>query len=145
MICHNSLASYFLSWGPPWSWLYGSWIYNYLCNQCLSLLKLWVRIPFMRGVLNTKLCGKICQWLAAGRLFSPGTPVSSTNKTDHHDIITEILCTVIIIFLPTFIAFLRSNNTFLILISRIYQFILSLLLFDQGQPDIQCRYVCMIS
>jgi hypothetical protein len=29
------------------SWLYGSWIYNYLCNQCLSPLKLWVRTPFM--------------------------------------------------------------------------------------------------
>ena len=24
-----------------------SWIYNYLCNQCLSPLKLWVRTPFM--------------------------------------------------------------------------------------------------
>jgi len=24
------------------SWSYGSWIYNYLCNQCLSPLKLWV-------------------------------------------------------------------------------------------------------
>jgi hypothetical protein len=23
--------------GPSWSWSYGSWIYNYLCNQCLSL------------------------------------------------------------------------------------------------------------
>ena len=28
-----------------------------------------------------------------GRWFSPGTPVSSTNKTDHHDI-TEILLKV---------------------------------------------------
>jgi hypothetical protein len=27
--------------GPSWSWLHGSWIYNYLCNQCLSPLKLW--------------------------------------------------------------------------------------------------------
>jgi hypothetical protein len=26
---------------------YGSWIYNYLCNQCLSSLQLWVRTPFM--------------------------------------------------------------------------------------------------
>jgi hypothetical protein len=26
----------------------------------------------------------------AGRWFSPGTPISSNNKTDHHDI-TEIL------------------------------------------------------
>ena len=31
--------------GPSWS--YGSWIYNYLCNQCLSPLKLWVWTPFM--------------------------------------------------------------------------------------------------
>jgi hypothetical protein len=23
--------------GPSWSWLYGSSIYNFLCNQCLSL------------------------------------------------------------------------------------------------------------
>ena len=32
-----------------------------------------------RGVLDTKLCDK-------GRCLSPGTPVSSTNKTDLHDI-----------------------------------------------------------
>jgi hypothetical protein len=36
---------------------------------------------------------KACQWLAAGRWFSPGTPISSTNKTDLHDI-TEILLKV---------------------------------------------------
>ena len=28
-------------------WLYGSWIYNYLCNQCLSPLKLLVLITIM--------------------------------------------------------------------------------------------------
>ena len=22
--------------GTPWPWSYGSWIYNYLCNQCLG-------------------------------------------------------------------------------------------------------------
>jgi len=33
--------------GQSWSWSYGSWIYNYLCNQYLSPLKLWVWIPFM--------------------------------------------------------------------------------------------------
>ena len=32
---------------PSWSWSYGSWIYNYLCNQCISPLTLWVRIPLM--------------------------------------------------------------------------------------------------
>jgi hypothetical protein len=45
------------------------------------------------SVLDTTLCDKVCQWLAAGQWFSPGTPVSSTNKTDRHDI-TEILLKV---------------------------------------------------
>jgi hypothetical protein len=31
--------------GSSWSWLYGSWIYSYLCNQCISPLKLWIRTP----------------------------------------------------------------------------------------------------
>ena len=79
--------------GPSWSWSYGSWIYNYLCNQCLLQLTLWVLILFRRGLLNTKLCDKVSQWLLAGWWFSPGTPVSSTNKTDHHDI-AEILLKV---------------------------------------------------
>jgi len=26
--------------GPWWTWSYGGWIYNYLCNQCPSSLKL---------------------------------------------------------------------------------------------------------
>ena len=33
--------------GLSWSWSYGSWIYNYLCIQCLSQLKLWVWTSFM--------------------------------------------------------------------------------------------------
>jgi hypothetical protein len=56
--------------GPSWSWSYGtcSWIYNYLCNQCLSPLMLWVRIS-IRAKCAT-LCDKDCQWLATGRWFS---------------------------------------------------------------------------
>ena len=46
-----------------------------------------------RGVLDTTLLDKVCQWLATGLWFSPGTPVSSTNKTDRHDI-AEILLKV---------------------------------------------------
>jgi hypothetical protein len=45
--------------------------------------------PSWRGVLDTT----VCQWLETGRLFSPCTLVSSTNKTDRHDI-TEILLKV---------------------------------------------------
>ena len=33
------------------------------------------------GVLDIILCDKVCQWLATGRWFFPGTP-----KTGHHDI-----------------------------------------------------------
>jgi hypothetical protein len=36
---------------------------------------------------------QVCQWPAAGQWFSPCIPVSSTNKTDRHDI-TEILLKV---------------------------------------------------
>jgi hypothetical protein len=69
--------------GPSRSWSNGCWIYNYVCNQYLSRLKLWVRIPLRWGVLNTTLCPKVCQWRAIGQLFSPGTLVCSINKTDH--------------------------------------------------------------
>jgi hypothetical protein len=77
--------------GPSWPWSYGSLIYNYLCNQCLSSLMLWVRISIRARC--TTLCDKVCQLLASGRWFSLGTPVSSTNNTNHHDI-TEILLKV---------------------------------------------------
>ena len=84
---------------PSWSWSYGSWINNYPCNQCLLPLTLWVRIPLRRGVLDTSLCDEVCQWLETGRWFSPGTPISSTNKTDRHDI-TEILLKVTLNTIP---------------------------------------------
>ena len=74
-----------------WPWSYGSWIYNYLCNRCLLPLMFWVQI--LIRVRCTTLCDKVCQWLAAGWWFSPGTPVSSTNKTDCHNI-AEILLKV---------------------------------------------------
>ena len=77
------------------SWSHGSWIYNYLCNQCLSPLQLQVHITLRQGVLDITLhvCDKVCQRLATGRWFSQGTLVSSTNKTDRHDL-TEILLKV---------------------------------------------------
>jgi len=74
--------------GLLWPWSYGSWIYNYLCNQWLSPLMLWVRIS-IRARCTTS-CDKVCQSLATGRWFSPSTWVSSTNKTNRHNI-TEIL------------------------------------------------------
>jgi len=42
---------------------YGSYIYNYLCNQFLSTIKLWVRIPLMARCTRYSI---FCQWLATG-------------------------------------------------------------------------------
>ena len=92
------------SWS--WSYIYGSWIHEYLWNPCLSPLTLWVRIPIRRGVLDTTLCDKVCQWLTTGRWISPGTPISSTNKTGRQDI-TKILLKVA---LSTMALTLLSSN-----------------------------------
>ena len=77
--------------GPSWSWSFGIWIYNYPCNLCLSPLMLWVRILLRERC--TTLCDKVCQWLAAGRCFFPGTSISSNDNADRNDI-TEILLKV---------------------------------------------------
>ena len=45
------------------------------------------------SIFGTTLYDNVCQRLAAGRWFSMGTSVSSTNKADRHDI-TEILLKV---------------------------------------------------
>jgi len=45
------------------------------------------------------LCDKVCRWLVTDWLFSQGTPVSSTNKTDCHDV-TEILLKVALNTIP---------------------------------------------
>ena len=78
---------------PSWSWLYGSWIYNYLCNQCLSPLKLWVWIPLMvkctrynimwkslsvtcdGSVVFSGYCGFLHQW---------NWPPQYTSNVNHH-------------------------------------------------------------
>ena len=83
-----------------------TWFIWFICFN-LSPLKLWVRIPLRRGVLDTTLCDKVCQWLAAGRWFSPGTLVSSNNKTDLHDV-TEILLKVALNTINLYV----SNFTF---------------------------------
>ena len=58
-----------------------------LCDQVCQLIQL------RRCVLDTTLCDQVCQWLAIVLWFSPGTSVSSINKTDHNDK-TQILLKV---------------------------------------------------
>jgi hypothetical protein len=64
-------------------------------HMVVEFIALWVRIQLRWGALDTTSCDKVCQWLAAGLWFSPGPPVSSTNKTDRHDT-TEILLKVVL-------------------------------------------------
>ena len=57
----------------------------------LSGFHYWLLKPEWDSVviaLDTTLCDKVYQWLATGRRF---TPVSSTNKTDRHDIAKILL------------------------------------------------------
>jgi hypothetical protein len=49
----------------------------------------------LQNELDTTLCDKVCQWLAAVWKFSLRTPVSSTNKTDCY-YINEILLKVVL-------------------------------------------------
>jgi len=59
----------------------------------------WVRARLCRLQKGcTRLAAasdKVYQLIAHGRRFSPGTPVSSTTKTGHHDI-AEILLKVVL-------------------------------------------------
>jgi hypothetical protein len=72
-------------------WVVHSRVYNTTEKdnplRVVVAVMLWVRI-LIKGRWTT-LFDKVCQWLATGRWFSPGPPVSSTKKNDGHDI-TEI-------------------------------------------------------
>ena len=72
----------------------------------LQRLTLAVRIPFRQGVLDTTLCDKVGQWVAAGRWFSP---VSFSNKTDRHDI-GEILLKVALNTIKLNLAIFHNAN-----------------------------------
>ena len=102
---HDTLRRQRLSWSRS----YGSWIYKYLCNQCLSLLTLWVETPLRRGLLDTTLCDKVCQLLETGWWLSLHTLVSSANETDHH-YITEILLKVAFNIINQNIDWWKSNK-----------------------------------
>ena len=89
-ICRNArIAEYFssVSYRVQLNLLYRHKVYSSCnSNQCLSPLTLWVRILLIARCTRYNItCDKVCQWLVTGRWFSPGTPVSFTNKTNRHD------------------------------------------------------------
>jgi hypothetical protein len=78
-----------------------------LSQSCIEYISPWIGLELAmlvvigtdsssrswRGILDTTLCDKVCQWLVTGWWFSLVTQVFSTNKTERHDI-TEILLKV---------------------------------------------------
>ena len=95
--------------GPSWSWSRGIWIYSYLCNHYLSTITMWVWILLRRGVLDTTLCDKVCQWLAANRLFfrvlrfPPSIQLISNTSGENTKSIASTLNTTLV--LPCFLKF----------------------------------------
>ena len=73
--------------------MHKTWNSLMLClDVCYLVLKSVKTNDILINLWYSKL-HLFCQWLAAGLWFSPGTLVSSTNKTDWHDI-AEILLKV---------------------------------------------------
>jgi hypothetical protein len=66
-------------------------VVGFTTTYAISALMLWVRIAIRARC--TTFCNTVCQWLASCWCLFPGPPVSSTNKTDRHDI-AEILLKV---------------------------------------------------
>ena len=89
-ICTSRRKCWFENWIFKYVFLKIYWSQTYKHNQCLSPLSLWAWTPRRRIILDTSLCDKVCQWLGTGRWFCPGTPMSSTNKTDRHDILLKV-------------------------------------------------------
>ena len=63
-----------------WLYSYGSWIYNYLCNQYLSPLKLWVRILIQQYVEETRVHRENHQSVASHWQTLSNNVVSSTPR-----------------------------------------------------------------
>ena len=87
-----------LSFNPGCQWGSFCSIFSFLCS--VLYWPLFVLLYFVLLVIvwlplrarSTTSCDKSCQW-PTGRWFSPGPPISSTNKTDRRDI-AEILLKV---------------------------------------------------
>ena len=71
----------------------------------------FAKLSEINSTLDTTLYDNVCQRLAAGRWFYMGTSVSSTKKTDRHDI-TEILLKVALNTIT--ITLIRNNITLLL-------------------------------
>jgi hypothetical protein len=74
-------------------WLFVSMVVGFTTTYAIGAYYHWCFAFNSRSGQVVQQHDKVCQWHTAGRWFSPGPPVSSTNKTDRHDI-AEILLKV---------------------------------------------------
>ena len=81
----------------------------------------------------------VCQWLAAGQWFSLGIPISSTNKTDRHDI-TEILLKVALNTITLQPNFIVENEGMFILHLQLKYFDRLFSTFVVQKPS--CKSIC---
>jgi len=83
----------------------------------------------VNSIFDTILCDKVCQWLAAVWWFSLGTPVSSTNETDHHDI-SEILLKVA----------LNTLTLTFIMIDCLIDWLIDIFIYWSSEANISCIF-----
>ena len=79
--------------------VYGSWIYNYPCNQCLSPLTLWVRIPLRRDVQHYVIKFVSDLWQVDGFLWALGFPPPIKLSHDITEILLNVTFNIIILTL----------------------------------------------
>ena len=70
--------------GLSWPWSYGSWIYNYLCHQCLPPLMLWVQI------LIRARCTTLCDSLSVTGLDINVCPIPVKTDVGQVDLVSRL-------------------------------------------------------
>jgi hypothetical protein len=70
---------------PKYYWKLDIYYRDYAYERCEFEYHSWW------CVLDITLCDKVCQWLVTGLWFSPGTPISSTNKTHGYTLINMFI------------------------------------------------------
>jgi hypothetical protein len=76
--------------GPSWPWSYDSWIYNYICNQCLSPLTLWVPTPLSLWCL-TPQCQQYFSYFVAVRFIGEGNRSTRRKPPTCHKSLTNCI------------------------------------------------------
>ena len=92
-LAFSNFTLFFQMRGPSWS--FGSWIYNYMCDKCLSPLTLWVRIPLMYSIHDYVL-KFVSAWRQVGGILRCPPPVKLTATIKLKKLLKVALNTIIL-------------------------------------------------